>query len=68
MLMLGERLRQLRIEKGYTQIELAEVANVGQSMIAQIESGQKQASAPIIAALAKKLGVSADYLVFGESA
>lgn len=38
---VGENVRKLRREKDMTQLQLAEIVNVSQSMIAQIERGVK---------------------------
>lgn len=38
--LIGERVKQLRLEKGITQLELAAKCNIEQSSIARIESGK----------------------------
>ena len=42
--MTGEVLRQLRIERGYTQNELAKYLRVSRSLVSKIETGQREAS------------------------
>jgi DNA-binding XRE family transcriptional regulator len=42
---VGRRIRQLRKARGLTQMELAEKANIPQSMVSQIESGARRGSA-----------------------
>jgi transcriptional regulator with XRE-family HTH domain len=61
---LGDRLRQLRDMKRLSQDELGELANVPQSVIADVESGH-QATVPLDIAqrLADALAVTLDSLV-----
>lgn len=62
---LGERIKKLRIEAGYTQAQLAELADVWQSTIAELESGRRSHSANVFA-IAAALGVSANWLQIGD--
>lgn len=41
MMRSGERIRQLRMEKGYTQDELATALNINRSFVSRIETGEK---------------------------
>ena len=61
---LGDRLRQLRDMKRLSQDELGQLANVPQSVIADVESGH-QATVPLDIAqrLADALAVTLDSLV-----
>ena len=61
---LGERLRQLRDMKRLSQYELAELAHVPLSVLADVES-ERQATVPFDTAhrLANALGVTLDSLV-----
>lgn len=61
---LGDRLRQLRDMKRLSQDELGQLANVPQSVIADVESGH-QATVPLDIAqrLAEALAVTLDSLV-----
>ena len=61
---LGDRLRQLRDMKRLSQDELGTLANVPQSVIADVESG-RQATVPLDIAqrLADALAVTLDSLV-----
>ena len=61
---LGDRLRQLRDMKSLSQDELGQLANVPQSVIADVESGH-QATVPLDIAqrLAEALAVTLDSLV-----
>lgn len=58
-----ERLKELRLEKGLTQKQLAENIGSVQSAVYYWENGQRIPSALSIIAIAKFFGVSADYLL-----
>jgi tetratricopeptide (TPR) repeat protein len=63
---IGQRLRRLRLEKGLSQRELAG-PGVSYAYISRIEGGQRQPSLRAIRMLARKLGVSAQYLETGST-
>ncbi len=54
----GIRLRQLREQKGMTQIALAEKAGIEQQHLSNLELGKKEAKLKVIEMLATGLGVS----------
>jgi transcriptional regulator with XRE-family HTH domain len=56
----GERLRELRVEKGWTQADLAERAGVSQRAITQWERSLRQPTWANVIALAGALGVATD--------
>ena len=60
--MVGRRLRELRERLGLDQIDLGAVMDYGQSMISQIESGDKAPSAASLIEVAKEYGVSMQWL------
>jgi transcriptional regulator with XRE-family HTH domain len=62
---IGERLRRLRLERGLSQRELSE-RGVSYAYISRIEAGARRPSVKALRLLAKKLGVSADYLETGS--
>jgi transcriptional regulator with XRE-family HTH domain len=63
MMTLGEKLKALRLERRYTQDELAQKARISQGLIARIERGQvKDPSSGVLRRLARVLGCSMDYL------
>ena len=61
--MLSLRLKELRKEKNLTQGQLAEISGLTTSCISMIETGQREANAHTVGALAVALRVSADYLL-----
>src|SRR5919197_3755964 len=62
---IGQRLRRLRLEKGLSQRELAG-PGVSYAYVSRIEGGQRRPSLRAIRVLARKLGVSAQYLETGS--
>jgi tetratricopeptide (TPR) repeat protein len=62
---IGQRLRRLRHERGLSQRELAS-PGVSYAYISRIEAGARRPSVKALRMLAKKLGVSADYLETGS--
>jgi transcriptional regulator with XRE-family HTH domain len=59
----GERVRQLRLQRDWTQQELAAKAGVRYETILRIEKGTHTAPrVHVLVALAKALGTTTDYL------
>lgn len=63
---LGQKLREARQTKGYTQHALAKTANVGNVYLGEIERGLKMPSLNIFIKLIEALDVSADYILRDE--
>lgn len=62
--MLGEKIRKLRKEKGFTLEKLAELTESSKSYIWELENkNPPRSSADKVARIAAALGVTADYLV-----
>ena len=57
---MGERIRQLRTEKGVSQTELAEKAGLAQPHIVRIEQGRYSVGLDTLQAIAKALGCTVD--------
>ena len=57
------RIYELRIRHKWTQTDLAEASGLSQNAISNYESGERQAGSAAVAALARALGCSADYLL-----
>lgn len=53
-----ERIKKIRIEKGISQLELANTANFSQSFLANVENGKKKPSVMTIIRIANALNVS----------
>jgi transcriptional regulator with XRE-family HTH domain len=62
---VGERLRRLRLERGLSQRELS-APGVSYAYISRIEAGARRPSVKALRSLARKLGVSAEYLETGS--
>lgn len=63
---LGRRIQRIRHERGLTQAELAERADVSPPYISHIERGVKTASLDTLARIAESLGVALDSLLLGQ--
>ena len=63
---LGSRVRQLRMERGYTREQLAEFAEISVGFLSDIERSRKGVGADILGRLATALRVSVDYLLYGK--
>lgn len=63
---LGKKLREARQKKGYTQHTLAEMADIGDVYMGEIERGLKMPSLNIFIKLIEALDVSADYILRDE--
>ena len=63
MVEFGSKLRQLRKEKGLTQMQLASMIGVKNSVISFYEMGDRVPSPEVIKKLAVSLHVSSDYLL-----
>ncbi|MDE6059742.1 MAG: helix-turn-helix domain-containing protein [Clostridia bacterium] len=58
-----ERLKELRTEKGFSQMELAKATGISAGAIGFWETGKRIPNALAIIALAKYFNVSTDYLL-----
>lgn len=63
---LGQRLRQVRLENGYTQQALAKKAGIGNVYLGEIERGLKMPSLNSFIRIIEALDVSADSVLRGE--
>jgi transcriptional regulator with XRE-family HTH domain len=61
---VNERIGDIRVSKGYSQKELADMIGVAPSQLSRIEHGETQhISSDILINLSKALGVSTDYIL-----
>ncbi len=61
--MLNERIKQLRTERGITQVELAKKLNVSKQAVSNWENDNIQPSIEILMKLSDYFSVSCDYLL-----
>ena len=62
-----ERIKELRTQKGLSQMDLAVATGISQSAIAKWELGKTEPTATAIIILARFFGETADYLLGIES-
>lgn len=62
---LGARVRKTRLEKGMTQEELAEKADISLNFMSLIENGRNM-SVQTLVNIAEGLGVSVQYLLYDK--
>lgn len=60
---LGSRIRQIRMEHGMTQMDLADACNLSLPYVSDIERGKKCFSVDILLRVAQALEVSTDWLL-----
>ena len=61
--LIGQRLREVRLQRGLSQQEAASRAGISMNSLYHYEKGNKVPSAVVLARLAEVLDVSADYLL-----
>jgi transcriptional regulator with XRE-family HTH domain len=60
------RIRKAREEMGYTREKFAELLDVSVSYMAEVERGRTGISVKMLVKICNVLGLSADYILFGE--
>lgn len=60
------RIRRAREDAGYTRERFAELLDVSVSYLAAVELGRTGVSLKTLTAICRLLGLSADYVIFGE--
>lgn len=63
----SSRLKQLRIERGLSKLELSEIAQVHHVQIGRYENKGAMPSADVLAKIANALNVSTEYLLNGSN-
>ncbi|TFJ92114.1 helix-turn-helix domain-containing protein [Lentibacillus salicampi] len=63
MYIFSERLKDLRIENGYKQEEMANILNITTSAYGYYEQGRNEPSLEMVKKICMKFEVSADYLL-----
>ena len=64
--LIGNRVKEVRTEKGISQADLAERCKTSAQYLSQIENGRKQASLQTLVSVAEVLGVSLNELLSGN--
>ncbi len=64
---INDRIKELRVKNSLTQSELAQRVGLTYIQIGRYEKGKSSPSADVLGKLADALGVSADFLMNGES-
>jgi transcriptional regulator with XRE-family HTH domain len=62
---LGKRIRALRIEKGWSQVEMADFLAMNRGYLSEIETGKKDPSLTMLKILAEGLSISLSKLLEG---
>lgn len=60
------RIRKAREDMGYTRERFAEILDVSVSYLAELERGRTGISVKMLIKVCKSLGLSADYILFGQ--
>ena len=63
---LNERIKNLRKEKGWTQLKLAEQLNITDKAVSKWEAGEGNPDITLLPKLAELFGVTIDYLLTGS--
>lgn len=63
----GDRIREVREQRGMTQDQLAEAANISKGFLSEVENNKRNISSDNLLRIANVLGASADYLLRGET-
>ena len=63
----GDRIRERREDRGWTQEQLAQRAGMSKGFLSDLENNKRNVSAEYVLRIANALGVSLDYLLRGET-
>lgn len=63
---LGNRIKEARVKKGLTQLELSRAADINEMYLSEIERGIKMPSMNVFIKLISALDISADFLLRDE--
>jgi transcriptional regulator with XRE-family HTH domain len=67
LLKFGKRIRTLRLDRGWTQEELAHRTGLNRSYMSEVERGKSDVSLSTMQKIAKTLGISLAELLTGIS-
>ena len=68
MATIGDRIRDRRLELGWTQDALAQKAGISKSFLSDLENGKRSVGAENLQGIALALNLSLDFLMSGEGA
>lgn len=66
MATVGDRVKQRRVELGWTQDTLAEKAGISKSFLSDLENGRRSIGAETLLDLGRAMAVSLDFLMIGK--
>jgi DNA-binding XRE family transcriptional regulator len=61
--LIGKKLREIRIAKSLTQLDVSNLTGIHQSNLSSIECGRRRVSMSVVAVIADALGCSTDRLL-----
>nr|WP_320050060.1 helix-turn-helix transcriptional regulator [uncultured Desulfuromonas sp.] len=64
--MIGQRVKEIRLVLGFSQVEFADQLCTSKGQISNIESGNKSPSATLLELIIFKFGVNRDWLIDGK--
>lgn len=64
---VGERIKERRLDIGWTQDQLCTKAGLSKSFLSELENGKRSVSAANLLDIARALNVSLDYLMTGKA-
>lgn len=64
---VGERIKERRVEIGWTQDQLCTKAGLSKSFLSELENGKRSVSASNLLDIARALSVSLDFLMTGKA-
>lgn len=64
---VGERIKQRRLELGWTQDQLCAKVGLSKSFLSELENGKRSVSASNLLDIARSLTVSLDFLMTGKA-
>jgi putative transcriptional regulator len=62
---LGRRIRALRLEKGWSQVEMADLLAMNRGYLSEIETGKKDPSLTMLATIAEGFSITLSKLFDG---
>jgi len=64
---VGDRIREIRDARKFTQDQLAEKARISKGFLSEVENGKRNVSSEYLLRIANSLGASVDYLLRGTT-